>query len=234
MRFAKTILTLCALTLAGPAAAAVQIFDFVARIDTPDSPYGTGTMISGSFSYDDALMPTSTYSLDPAVDALYRAEGAEYLSPTIAMSFEFGGQSFSGGGLAGVFDMIDQGFEDGDFFFINASQGDARYFFSLYFWGNNATTFFDTRLPTSFPPDLWLLPYADTDDDDELNVPNGEFSFYDAEHQSGFNALLLSITPAGAVPEPSTWVMLIVGFGAIGGMLRRTRRPLGSFAPSVA
>ena len=30
-----------------------------------------------------------------------------------------------------------------------------------------------------------------------------------------------SATPGGAVPEPATWAMLIMGFGAIGGTLRR-------------
>ena len=27
----------------------------------------------------------------------------------------------------------------------------------------------------------------------------------------------------GAVPEPSTWLMMLLGFGAIGGAMRRTR-----------
>jgi hypothetical protein len=28
-----------------------------------------------------------------------------------------------------------------------------------------------------------------------------------------------------AVPEPATWMLMIVGFGAMGGMLRRARGP---------
>ena len=31
-------------------------------------------------------------------------------------------------------------------------------------------------------------------------------------------------SPAGAVPEPSTWAMLIVGFGAVGMGMRSSRR----------
>ena len=31
---------------------------------------------------------------------------------------------------------------------------------------------------------------------------------------------------AGAIPEPGTWAMLIVGLGAVGGALRRRRRGL--------
>lgn len=35
---------------------------------------------------------------------------------------------------------------------------------------------------------------------------------------------LNSAPVGGAVPEPATWAMMILGFGAIGGMLRRSRR----------
>ena len=33
-------------------------------------------------------------------------------------------------------------------------------------------------------------------------------------------------TPVSAVPEPNTWAMMILGFGGLGVMLRRTRRTL--------
>ena len=125
--------------------------------------------------------------------------------------------------------------QDGDRFFV-ASYGGPHYAFDLTFDAGNATTFLDTRLPTSFPAGLRQGP-LDPDDDafDEMDlVPFAEFGFYDFERQSGFNALVLSITPrAGAVPEPSTWTMLILGFGAVGGTLRRTRRSVSSFVASA-
>ena len=34
--------------------------------------------------------------------------------------------------------------------------------------------------------------------------------------------------PGGAVPEPATWTMMIVGFGGIGALLRRRRRRLAT------
>ena len=33
-----------------------------------------------------------------------------------------------------------------------------------------------------------------------------------------------------AVPEPASWIMMIAGFGAMGGMLRHRRRGMGAFA----
>lgn len=47
---------------------------------------------------------------------------------------------------------------------------------------------------------------------------------------SGANADSLTINigtavPPGAIPEPAIWAMLILGFGAVGGALRRRKRP---------
>lgn len=42
------------------------------------------------------------------------------------------------------------------------------------------------------------------------------------------DSFTVNIGPAvapGAVPEPATWAMLILGFGAVGGALRRRKRP---------
>jgi hypothetical protein len=36
----------------------------------------------------------------------------------------------------------------------------------------------------------------------------------------------------GGVPEPSTWAMMILGFGLVGYAIRRSRRPKAAFAPS--
>lgn len=46
------------------------------------------------------------------------------------------------------------------------------------------------------------------------------------DRDDGFKISQISVTEhiAGAVPEPGTWAMMILGFGAIGASLRRTRR----------
>jgi hypothetical protein len=52
----------------------------------------------------------------------------------------------------------------------------------------------------------------------------------DNNAQSGFNVTLALATglPVGGVPEPGTWVMMLLGFGAIGLVLRRQRETPGA------
>ena len=42
---------------------------------------------------------------------------------------------------------------------------------------------------------------------------------------AGYTAIAGAVSAAGAVPEPAVWLSLIVGFGAVGSIQRRTRRP---------
>ena len=52
-------------------------------------------------------------------------------------------------------------------------------------------------------------------------------SFTEVDNQSFFNVGLDNISldsPTGSVPEPSTWAMMLLGFGAIGVSMRRRRR----------
>ena len=51
-------------------------------------------------------------------------------------------------------------------------------------------------------------------------------------NQIGFDNITLgSATPgAGAVPEPGTWAMMLIGFGAVGFAMRRRRRTLDAQA----
>lgn len=39
-----------------------------------------------------------------------------------------------------------------------------------------------------------------------------------------WHGIQVGVGPTGAVPEPSTWAMLILGFGAVGGAMRQRRR----------
>jgi hypothetical protein len=51
---------------------------------------------------------------------------------------------------------------------------------------------------------------------------------FDPRMSNGSNVLLqvkIGNSPAGAIPEPATWAMLIAGFGLVGGAMRRRRTP---------
>ena len=50
---------------------------------------------------------------------------------------------------------------------------------------------------------------------------NGRFGFYNYSQQSVEYAGITQDVLPGAVPEPATWAMLILGFGAFGGVMRR-------------
>jgi PEP-CTERM motif len=51
---------------------------------------------------------------------------------------------------------------------------------------------------------------------------------------SGRSELTISQFAAGGVPEPTTWAMLILGFGMVGGAIRYRRRTAGfCFAPAA-
>lgn len=47
------------------------------------------------------------------------------------------------------------------------------------------------------------------------------------DERTSFSA---SLVPTAAIPEPSTWAMLLLGFGLVGTVLRRTRRRVMAFA----
>lgn len=62
---------------------------------------------------------------------------------------------------------------------------------------------------------------------------DGHFGFYNySQAQVRYAGITNEVLPpVGAVPEPSTWLMMIVGFGMIGGAARhRRRRPVLPFA----
>jgi hypothetical protein len=80
-------------------------------------------------------------------------------------------------------------------------------------WGNSGDSFRGIN-PDGSIGNLWLIGAA-------FDNPEGWYK------RDGFklDKLTFSLVPPSAVPEPSTWAMLLVGFGAIGAAMRSRRKP---------
>lgn len=213
-RYLLSGLFLLAMTIATPAAA-IQSFEFVARVDQANTLVPVNTSVSGTFSYDDTLSPTTTFSDPIFMTALYN-------NPSINLTLSFNGATFSSGGIAQVSHDV-----EGGALFIGApdpSFAGGSFFSAIYVWDPLATFMSGTSLPAHFAA-LDQGPFADPNDDDGLMVPHGEFTYFDKAAQAGFTATILSILPQnGAIPEPATWIMLISGFGVVGMAMRKQKR----------
>jgi hypothetical protein len=99
---------------------------------------------------------------------------------------------------------------------------------------NNGATDVDFNINGVFVTDgtnTWnLLPDVDNNDFNEdfallgQFLPAGQYTL----HITGTRGTTSAFTGAiafGAVPEPSTWAMMLLGFGAVGFAMRRRRRP---------
>ena len=64
---------------------------------------------------------------------------------------------------------------------------------------------------------------------DVVTVENGDSAWWEEEPIFHFDGIYSDVSltyhyTTGSVPEPASWLMMIAGFGATGGVLRRTRR----------
>jgi PEP-CTERM motif len=121
----------------------------------------------------------------------------------------------------------------------NATPGANGIYFSIVDTSDNMTVFSSPALPTdatsvTIPGGQLLAGHSYSFDllfDDRISGtdPNsGVFveQFYDTHTDSTFS------TAAGAVPEPSTWAMTLIGFGGLG--LAVARRGRKQRAPAIA
>jgi hypothetical protein len=78
------------------------------------------------------------------------------------------------------------------------------------------------RGPLNFPQ------FSETDELEWQLMPNGTTTTPDLGTDGKF-----TLRPSSAIPEPSTWAMMLLGFAGLGfaSYLRRTARPLSCAAP---
>lgn len=61
---------------------------------------------------------------------------------------------------------------------------------------------------------------------EDLPFPGSDFNYND----ESFVFTNVSVDPTGGVPEPASWALMALGFGAAGGALRARRKPAVSFS----
>src|SRR5207237_9847714 len=80
-------------------------------------------------------------------------------------------------------------------------------------FGNNPDSVIDGKQATNVTA-FWLIDLGNT----STNI----LTFTDGQGSS--NAQIFAVDPTPGVPEPSTWAMMLLGFGAAGVAVRRSRK----------
>lgn len=112
---------------------------------------------------------------------------------------------FSGAGLSALSGVLITGFNQHTFTGINSSLVDNV---------SGNSSFFT---PSCYATDncAGLLAFASTRIGDQIDSLIGSYNA---------NAFLVQTTAIAGVPEPTTWAMMVFGFGLIGGMMRKRQR----------
>jgi len=77
---------------------------------------------------------------------------------------------------------------------------------------------------TDFTAPLSYTFQAGDQNNSSFYLREGTDSTFSRYAYGNLSARSVTIVEAGAVPEPATWTMLIVGFGLVGGVMRRRQK----------
>lgn len=195
------------LAISGPAYAATYVkSDFSAGIfggnanvrDPLRDPYFPSDTFTGSFVYDTASIPGSGTGFTNVFLNSY--PDAASIPAADAFSFSFGSRVFTLADDPMAMVQYNNGNFNGFVFNTTFSFEGANYLFSL----NGGS------LKVVSEADPFGQPYING----YINIGNSS---------------LTGSTPytptAGAVPEPTTWALMILGFAAVGGAMRSRRKP---------
>jgi hypothetical protein len=213
-----------------------ELVNFAPAAPNPAQPAAIGDQISGRFLWDDTVQPGSFFFLDGPIKAsqlVVTRGGAQRVTVTqrspyefvdsIALAFDNSPTSSAdafvaqvGGNNPGTL-SLSSGFGD----IVSA---DWRLYFSeKCTTGSNFTN--DCAVTNRM---FDLTDNARTVFDMPTLVNNSEFVYFGVNFKTANGDLLISqflvqnLSPV-SVPEPATWAMTIVGFGAVGGAVRASR-----------
>lgn len=214
-----------ALAFASPASASSVLVTFGST--SAISLFATGfdsLVSSGSNSYTDAGMLFTAVSLDPTQGI--NANEASATNQSLTASNHLGYIDIS---------MVDSSiaFANLHFQFANFAGGTPKFLyrvmdganfvtagsFSSYGFGGTFRTVDFTATSGHFT-DV-LVAVKGFNDADQLGTDGLEHNFISIDNVGGFGTRIST-----AVPEPSTWALMLLGFGTMGAMLRNQRRTL--------
>jgi hypothetical protein len=129
--------------------------------------------------------------------------------------FTYGGKTYTSGAnlLSGTYTNAAiagaNGSQSGTFLDDSNAQGKVTFTSGLLKFDNSGDAGFSLSLTSIFPP----LSAAE----------GGSLNSFDAVSTGSFYANLASGGGTGGVPEPASWALMLIGFGAIGAVTRRRR-----------
>ncbi|AJA09200.1 Putative secreted protein [Sphingopyxis fribergensis] len=165
------------------------------------NPYFPSDPFSGSFVYDNNLVPAAGTGFVNVMINSYPDIAA--ISAADAFKFDFGSYVFTLADDPLAMIQYNNGQFNGFVFNTTFAFEGANYLFNL----NGGT------LTVRSEADPFGQPYING----YTNIGNGSLTGQTAYTPS-------TAPPVGAVPEPSTWAMMLLGFGFVGYALRTTRR----------